>query len=89
MSRIGFAGDGYAGMSLADLAARTPMIVPIQARGYDHFVIVRNADAQGVDIGDPGFGNYRMRHAEFLRKWPGIGFEGKSDLIQVMRELAE
>jgi predicted double-glycine peptidase len=76
-STVGFAGDGYSGMTLDDLAARAPMIVPIQARGYDHFVLVRSADAQGVDIGDPGFGNYRMRRADFVRKWPGIGFDIK------------
>jgi predicted double-glycine peptidase len=76
-STIGFAGDGYSDMTLEDLAARAPMIVPIQARGYDHFVLVRSANAHSVDIGDPGFGNYRMQRTDFLRTWPGIGFEIK------------
>ena len=71
----GFAGDGYQQMTLDDLAERAPMIVPVTAWGYDHFVVVRRVSDAEVDIGDPGFGNYRMSRARFARTWPGIGFE--------------
>jgi predicted double-glycine peptidase len=71
----GFDSDGYTGMTIEDVADHLPMIVPIKARGYDHFVVVRSIDTKGVSIGDPGFGNYIMKHSEFLRVWPGIGFE--------------
>lgn len=74
----GFAGEGYSDMTLDDLAARVPMIVPVRARGYDHFVVVRGMSGLAIDIGDPGFGNYRMDRGRFARAWNGIGFEVRS-----------
>lgn len=72
---LGFEADGYSNMTLEDLAAQAPMIVPIRVRGYDHFVIVRRVKEHSVDIADPGFGNYQMRVPEFSATWPGIGFQ--------------
>lgn len=72
--QIGFDSDGYSGMTLDDLAARVPMIVPVRARGYDHFVIVRGVTDADLLIADPGFGNYRMPRPRFAARWPGIGF---------------
>lgn len=72
--QLGFASEGYAGMQLHDLAQHAPMIVPVRARGYDHFVIVRQVDQAGVHIGDPDYGNYLLPHARFTRVWPGVGF---------------
>lgn len=74
-TRLGFESDGYSGMTLEELAARVPMVVPVKARGYDHFVIVREVSDRDVHIADPGFGNYRLRRSKFLSNWPGIGFE--------------
>lgn len=74
-AQIGFESDGYSNMTLDDLAARVPMIVPIRARGYDHFVIVRQVGEEEISIADPGFGNYRMPRSHFAGAWPGIGFE--------------
>ncbi|MEJ7807072.1 MAG: cysteine peptidase family C39 domain-containing protein [Telluria sp.] len=73
-AQAGFNSDGYSDMTLADLAAQAPMIVPIRVRGYHHFVVVRRADAQEVHIADPGFGNYRLRTPRFVATWSGIGF---------------
>lgn len=72
---LGFQSDGYTNMTLEDLAAQVPMIVPIRVRGYDHFVIVRRVMERRVDIADPGFGNYHMQVPEFSVAWPGIGFQ--------------
>jgi predicted double-glycine peptidase len=72
---LGFESDGYSGMTLEDLAAQTPMIVPINVRGYSHFVIVRELTENDVYIGDPSFGNYRMNRLAFAENWRGIGFE--------------
>lgn len=77
LARIGLRGDGYTRMALADLAQRTPMIVPITLNGYSHFVVVRRVTTTGVDIGDPSFGNYEMEQSAFARKWKGIGFDIK------------
>lgn len=73
-AQIGFDSDGYQGMSLEDLAAAVPMIVPLRLRGYDHFVVVRKVREGTVSIGDPSFGNYEMRRNEFAGSWPGLGF---------------
>ncbi|WP_177307538.1 C39 family peptidase [Pseudoduganella namucuonensis] len=75
VGQLGFDSDGYSGMALEDLAVKTPMIVPLNVRGYNHFVVVRHVGDNKVDIGDPSFGNYAMKRAEFAAKWRGIGFE--------------
>lgn len=75
VGQLGFESDGYSGMTLEDLAVKTPMIVPLNVRGYSHFVVVRNVDNTKVDIGDPSFGNYAMKRSAFEAKWRGIGFE--------------
>jgi predicted double-glycine peptidase len=73
-AQIGFDSDGYSDMTLDDLASQVPMIVPIRARGYDHFVVVRRVTDEDVLVADPGFGNYHMRRARFAALWSGIGF---------------
>ncbi len=72
---LGFDGQGYKNLSLDDLAAMSPMIVPIRSRaGYDHFVIVRRVTGTHVDVGDPAFGNYAMKRAAFTSLWTATGF---------------
>ncbi|WP_161783192.1 C39 family peptidase [Massilia sp. BSC265] len=75
LARIGLQGDGYTRMRLADLAQRTPMIVPITLNGYPHFIVIRRVTTTGVNIGDPSFGNYEMAASAFAATWKGIGFE--------------
>ena len=77
LARIGFQGDGYTRMTLADLAQGAPMIVPITLNGYAHFVVVRGVTTTGVNIGDPSFGNYEMEQSAFAAKWKGVGFDIK------------
>lgn len=74
LTRIGLQGEGYRNMTLADLAERVPMIVPITMNGYAHFVVVRRVAATGINIGDPSFGNYEMAQSAFAEKWTGVGF---------------
>jgi uncharacterized protein len=76
-AEIGFDSDGYSGMSLDDLQARAPMIIPIRVRGYNHFIVVRKVTDDYLDVADPGFGRYRMRRSSFAKIWRGIGFEVK------------
>lgn len=72
---LGFESDGYTDMTLDDLAARVPVIVPLNVRGYSHFVVVRKVAGKEVHIGDPSYGNYRMDRSTFGERWRGIGFE--------------
>lgn len=73
-AEVGFDSDGYSGMTFDDLASQVPMIVPIHARGYDHFIVVRKVTDADILVADPGFGNYRMQRSRFAARWPGIGF---------------
>lgn len=76
-AQLGFDSDGYSDMTLDDVAARVPVIVPITRRGYSHFVVVRKVTAHDVHVGDPSYGNYRIARSSFMSIWPGIGFEVK------------
>lgn len=74
LNTLGLESDGYAEMSVDDLAAMTPMIVPLHLHGFDHFVIVRSVSEKQIVIGDPAFGNYGMARQLFLRRWSKSGF---------------
>lgn len=73
---VGYSADGYANMTLDDLAERgVPAIVPVSFGGLDHFVVFRGRVADRVLVGDPAFGNLTLSEREFLRAWTsGIGF---------------
>jgi len=50
-------------------------IVPIDERGYAHFVVVRGGSDGAIDVADPAFGNRTMSVERFARAWKdGIGF---------------
>ena len=71
----GYKAEGYAGLALADLIELGPAIVPVRAKGYDHFVVVRGVVGDRVLIADPAFGNMTRRADRFGEIWTsGIGF---------------
>ncbi|HXJ17207.1 MAG TPA: C39 family peptidase, partial [Candidatus Polarisedimenticolia bacterium] len=72
----GFAAEGYADLSLAELAAmRQPAIVPVRVKGYDHFVVFRGLLEDRVMLADPAFGNLTEPRARFLKTWKnGLAF---------------
>lgn len=75
LTDIGFDGTGYQELTWDDLPDYTPAVVPIQLRGYDHFIVVRGISGSRAVIADPGFGNYTLGKGEFLRAWTsGIAF---------------
>lgn len=65
----GYVGTGYGKMTTADLVDRAPVLVPIMANGYNHFVIFRGRMADRVLVADPAFGNYTMRIQKFENAW--------------------
>jgi uncharacterized protein len=67
----GFEGVGYMQLELDDLMAMVPAIVPIDVRGYPHFVVVRGKGGEKVLIADPAFGNRTMDVQAFERAWQG------------------
>lgn len=71
----GYAADGYADMTMADLPQYLPLIAPIEVRGFPHFVVVRGFVGDRIAIADPAWGNRTMPVAEFEHAWTlKIGF---------------
>jgi predicted double-glycine peptidase len=71
----GYEADGYSDLSVEDLQQLAPLIVPMRARGYDHFVVFRGLVGDRVVLADPGFGNSTMSVPSFEGAWNGnVGF---------------
>ena len=65
----GYTGIGYGRLELDDLIERAPMIVPISANGYAHFVVFRGSRGNRVLLADPAWGNRTLTLDEFERAW--------------------
>jgi predicted double-glycine peptidase len=75
----GYTGIGYGGLSLENLVAFAPVMVPISTAGYNHFVIFRGSLGDRVLLADPAFGNRTMTIARFEAAWmdlPDLGRVG-------------
>jgi predicted double-glycine peptidase len=71
----GLQATGYADLSLDELIGMAPAIVPLQARGGGHFVVVRGRRGDRILVGDPAFGNRTLTTDAFLKLWTSrIGF---------------
>jgi predicted double-glycine peptidase len=71
----GFAAAAFEDMSLDDLDALAPAVVPIRAHGFRHFVVYRGRREGRVLVADPAFGNRTLPEADFRTAWAGgIGF---------------
>ncbi|MGD8830597.1 MAG: C39 family peptidase [Pseudomonadales bacterium] len=66
---LGYEGIGLGNLTLDDLLARAPVIVPVSLRGYPHFVVFRGATQREVLLADPAFGNVTMSIPEFMHGW--------------------
>jgi predicted double-glycine peptidase len=67
----GLEGVGYMNLSLEDLLDIAPAIVPVEFRGYPHFVVVRGRVGEKVLLADPAFGNRTVDVHAFERAWQG------------------
>jgi len=71
----GYDAEGYRNLELDALLRMRAPIVPIDERGYAHFVVVRGRRDGGIELADPAFGNRVMAEERFRRAWKdGIGF---------------
>lgn len=71
----GFAAAGFGGMTLDDLDAVAPAIVPVSSHGFPHFVVYRGRRGDRVLVGDPAFGNRTLPEDAFKAVWAGgVGF---------------
>lgn len=75
----GYTGIGYGNLEFSDALEIAPVITPIQAKGYNHFVVLLGVAGDTVQMADPSFGNRTMSVARFRRIWmqfPGLGHVG-------------
>jgi len=66
---LGYEGIGLGQLEFSDLLERAPIIVPINLRGYPHFVVFRGATRNRVLLADPAFGNVTMSIPKFMDGW--------------------
>lgn len=75
----GYEGIGFGRMEYDDLLERAPIIVPINARGYNHFVVFRGEMGGSVLCADPAYGNRTFSRGRFENEWlefPELGHVG-------------
>lgn len=69
----GFKGEGLGQLEFKDLVENAPIMVPVDALGYNHFVIFRGVMGDRVLLADPAWGNRTMTIDEFQRMWLNYG----------------
>jgi predicted double-glycine peptidase len=69
----GYKGQGFGNLEFDDLTQRAPVMVPVDALGYNHFVIFRGVKGNRVLLADPAWGNRTMTIDKFQRMWLDYG----------------
>ena len=68
-----YKGEGLGQLDFNDLVERAPVMVPVNALGYNHFVIFRGVLGDRVLLADPAWGNRTMTRDKFERMWINYG----------------
>jgi predicted double-glycine peptidase len=68
-----YKGEGLGQLDLRDLIERAPIMVPVDALGYNHFVVFRGVMGNRVLVADPAWGNRTMTVDKFQRMWLDYG----------------
>jgi uncharacterized protein len=61
----GYQGIGYGRLQFENLIELAPILVPIQIKDYNHFVVFRGVIGDRVALADPAFGNRSMPIKDF------------------------
>jgi predicted double-glycine peptidase len=69
----GYKGLGLGQLEFNDLIEHAPIMVPVDALGYNHFVIFRGVRGDRVLLADPAWGNRTMTIEKFQRMWLNYG----------------
>ena len=69
----GYKGVGLGKLELQDLIEHAPIMVPVDALGYNHFVVFRGVKGNRVLLADPAWGNRTMTTEKFQRMWLNYG----------------
>ena len=67
--KIGLQGKSYGGLSLEDLSVFAPILIPINLKGYNHFVIFKGRLGNRVLLADPAWGNRTLLVDDFNKAW--------------------
>lgn len=86
VDRRGYEGVGFGRMTLDDLVAKAPAIVPVALNGYNHFVVFRGRLGNRVLLADPAFGNVTLTVEAFERAWIDYGDIGKVGFVVQRRD---
>jgi predicted double-glycine peptidase len=78
---LGYHGVGLGRMNFDDLLANAPVIVPVNLRGYPHFVVFRGATDRKVLVADPAFGTLAVGRAKFTAAWIDYGEIGRVGFV--------
>src|SRR5688572_3152656 len=71
----GYAASGYSELTIPDLVGFAPVLVPVNFRGYSHFVVFKGIIGDKVLLADPGFGNRSVELDTFRNAWvQPVGF---------------
>lgn len=71
----GYEGRAFKDLSFNDLKVFHAPIVPINAHGYNHYVVFNGVQGDDVLLADPAFGNRKMRLKRFIQVWmEGMAF---------------
>ena len=65
----GYKGVGLGKLELNDLIERSPVMIPLNLAGYNHFVIFRGIRGNRVLVADPAWGNRTFLRDNFLKAW--------------------
>ena len=69
VDRRGYLGLGFGRMTIDDLVAQAPVMVPVNIHGYNHFVVFRGMRGNRVLLADPAWGNRTMLVDRFEDVW--------------------
>jgi predicted double-glycine peptidase len=68
-----YTGEGLGQLDLNDLIERAPLMVAVNALGYNHYVVFRGVMGDRVLVADPAWGNRTMTIDKFQRMWIDYG----------------
>jgi predicted double-glycine peptidase len=67
----GYTARAYRNLTMDNLVKFENAIIPIDAHGYNHFVVYRRIRNGRVEFADPAFGNRTMKRESFQKAWIG------------------
>jgi len=71
---VGMSGEGFKVAYPALMDLKVPAIALLNVRGYKHFVVVRKATPDVVQVADPALGNRVITRPAFEKGWNGVLF---------------